>query len=253
MLYDEFKLQSRELLNQHPFNQIESKEQIITLLPHFLGLSLAFPYIQAGSQLSLVLESINANQDISHHAEITSVVGNFLCWDETGGHYIIERYGKGGLPKILETKKYFHSNLLRRDIKILTGNEIIPDFSDPTKSYLLLLIKGLSNKDPIIRCAYMVAFEIHASTIIESLWVAIKKFFFNDTNELIYFKSHVGDDDPAEAYHVDMVHKMLELIICKKEALRFQEQAISALTESLCWSSSILSFAPASTRDNNGY
>lgn len=239
MLYDVFKSQAMEALNNHPFNQLHSRDQIISLFPHFLGISLAFPYIQAGSQLSLISESIKSNQDIPSHVEITSVVGNFLCWDETGGHYVVEKFGKAGLQNILDTKKWFHSNLLRRDIEILIGRPIIPDFSGPTRNYLLSLIEGLSSIDPVIRCAYMVAFEAHAHTIIESLWTGIKRNFDHDSNELIYFKTHVGGDDPAEAYHIEMVHKMLELIVCKEEESKFQDHAMQALYESLNWSASI--------------
>lgn len=239
MLYEVFKHQSMKILNKHPFNQLHSRNQIINLFPHFLGISLAFPYIQAGSQLPLILESIKSNQDIPSHMEMTSVVGNFLCWDETGGQYIIEKFGKTGLQNILDTKKWFHSNLLRRDIEVLTGKPISPDFSEPTRSYILSLIEGLSNKDSVIRCAYMVAFEIHAHTIIESLWAGIKKYFEHDPSELIYFKAHVGGDDPAEAYHIEMVHKMLEQVVSKEEENKFQQHAMKALYESLDWSASI--------------
>ncbi|WP_115330199.1 hypothetical protein [Legionella gresilensis] len=228
-----------KMLNKHPFNQLHSRDQIITLFPHFLGISLAFPYIQAGSQLSLILDSIKSNHDIPSHVEMTSVVGNFLCWDETGGQYIIERFGKAGLQNILDTKKWFHSNLLRHDIETLTGKAVTPDFSEPTRSYLLSLIDGLSNRDAVIRCAYMVAFEMHAHTIIESLWAGIRRNFNHNSNELIYFKTHVGEDDPAEAYHIEMVHKMLELVVGKEEEDKFQHHAMTALYESLNWSASI--------------
>ena len=116
-IYDEFLAYSSKAMSDHPFSKLYSSSQIISLLPHYLGMSIAFPYLQAGSQLNLIQEVIRTNIDIPEHIEITSVIGNFLCWDETGGAYVMDKLGKPGLPEILNTKKWFHSNLLKNDIE----------------------------------------------------------------------------------------------------------------------------------------
>lgn len=238
-LYDLLLCRVEPMIKQHPFKKLNSKEQICSLLPHFLGLSIAFPYIQAGSQLNLIHKAIDENRDVSQDVELTSVVGNFLCWDETGGAYVLEKYGKAGLPKILQTHKRFHSNLLRDDIKKLTSKSVAPDFSEPTRSYLNSLKLGLSDFNPVIRCAYMVAFEIHAFAIIESLMEAICNNFEASPNELIYFTLHVGGDDAAEIYHLSMVQEMISLLIPNDKQEIFLSTAINALTENLDWAEKI--------------
>ena len=64
-LYTELNVYATEALTNHPFNELNSKSQIIALLPHYLGMSLAFPYLQAGSQLPLILGAINNNIETS--------------------------------------------------------------------------------------------------------------------------------------------------------------------------------------------
>ena len=237
--YDEFLSCAKEMLDKHPFNELNSEPQISLLLPYFLGLSMAFPYLQAGSQLKLVFDAIDKNIDISEHIEITSVVGNFLCWDETGGGYVIKKFGQSGLPKILDTKEWFHASLLRHDIERLTGKQAVPNFAEPSRSYLSSLHQGLSDNNPSVRCAYMVAFEVHAHAVIESLWRAICKNFDCKPDELAYFTFHIGGDDPAEVYHVEMVQKMVNKLIPSTEKKFFLANAIKALQENLNWCAKI--------------
>ncbi len=238
-LYDAFLELTLDSLKNHPFHQFNTKEQIIALSPHYLGLSTAFPYLQAGAQLKPILNSIHQNQDIPEHVEITSVVGNFLCWDETGGSYIKETFGMAGLSKILDTRKWFHANLLRKDLEQVLGFKIIPDFSSPTKPYLISLYEGLSASDPIVRCAYMVAFETHAKTIIEAFWHSLGRIFGCDLTQLFYFTSHIHGENAAELHHIAMVREMLDRIVSKEESKRFLSTAIQALSESLKWAEKI--------------
>ena len=185
------------------------------------------------------MEAINLNRDIAEEYEITSAVGNFLSWDETGGAYIIEKYGKAGLSKILDTRKCFHSNLLRQDLEKILGLKVSPDFSEPTKSYIFSVMQGFSNPNHVIRCANMVAFELHAKTIIEELWKGICKHFNCRADELIYFKTHVGDDDPAEEYHINMVYEMINKIVPEEQEELFLTTTTKALNDHLNWSSLI--------------
>ena len=87
-------------LKDHPFGQVSHKTSMEGILPAYLAMSLAFPYLQAGSQAAGILSAIKNNQDLDEKYEITSVVGNFLSWDETGGAHLLERHGKSGLPEI---------------------------------------------------------------------------------------------------------------------------------------------------------
>lgn len=238
-IYNIFINKADKSLKSHPFKNIESQRNIINLFPHFLALSIAFPYIQAGSQQSIIQHLIDNNEDISVTYEILSVVGHFLCWDETGGAYVLECFGKSGLMKILETKKWFHANMLREDISHITGEQIKPNFAEPTKSYLNKLILGFNNLNPVIRCAHMVAFEHHANAIIDSLWHSIGKQFKVNLNKLTYFKTHVGGDQPAEAYHMAMTKKMINYIVKAVDQDLFINTALEAIDTHLNWSGKI--------------
>ena len=228
-----------QALNLHPFKQLNSKKTIHALLPHFLGISTAFPYIQAGSQLSLILDLMKHNQDVSQAHEILAVVGNFLCWDETGGAHVLDRFGKAGLPKILQTQRWFHANMLKQDIHLITGHHVKPDFRDPTQAYLHALIQGFSDLNPVIRCAHMVAFECHAAVIIEDLWQAICRNFDVTPNTLTYFRVHVGDDQPAEAYHVAMTKQMISHIVSSSDESLFSITAKASIQIHLDWAAKL--------------
>ncbi|WP_277185697.1 hypothetical protein, partial [Caballeronia sp. BR00000012568055] len=208
-------------LRNHPFRHVSSRAALENIFPHYLAMSQAFPYLQAGAQANAVLEAIQSNKAVTRDVEITSVVGNFLCWDETGGAYIIERYGKSGLQSILDTGTWFHSNLLKKDIETLTGTVAIPDFSAPTGPYLTELFAGLGAQSAVVRCAHMVAFELHANAMIDALWESSSRCYGVDRQGLVYFQSHVGGDDPAEAYHVEMTRRMIRLIVSDEQMPMF--------------------------------
>ena len=148
--------------------------------------------------------------------ELTSVVGNFLCWDETGGHAIIRKNGNKGLVKILDSENTFHANLLKKDIVKLLGKGILPNYSEATSKYLLNLLRGLESANHIKRCAYMVSFENHAGIMIDALWQSLTNLFKIEKDDLIYFKTHVGGADPAEPYHIEMTEKMVAEIVSLK-------------------------------------
>lgn len=237
--YDLFIEKADDSLNAHPFKALKSQQSIVRLFPHFLALSVAFPYIQSGSQLPLIQNLIHTNTDVSVEHEILSVVGHFLCWDETGGANVLEFFGKPGLAKILETKKWFHANMLREDIFYITGKHVKPNFAEPTRGYLNQLINGFNHLNPIIRCAHMVAFEHHAGVIINSLWDGIVRQFEINPNQLKYFRIHVGDDDPAETYHAAMTKEMINYIVKPLDKQLFINTALEAIETHINWSKKV--------------
>lgn len=199
-------------INQHPFEEIR-KENIRSMMANYFAMSQAFPYLQSGSQKDLYYKYMEQNRPIDQELEITSVVGNFLSWDETGGLYVTLRKKMAGISEILKTDMHFHSNYLRDDLKKIFGEKIDPEYSQTTKLYLDTLYKNLSELDAVKRCATMVSFEEHANQMINSLWESLCRHFPEfDKNNFKYFYSHVGGDDPAEAYHVKMTQEMIDII-----------------------------------------
>ncbi|MBK5551298.1 MULTISPECIES: hypothetical protein [unclassified Pseudomonas] len=232
---DEAQANVRYLLDDHPFRSVHTERQVNEILPHYLAMSQAFPYLQAGSQANSILTAIKSNYEVPRSLEITSVVGNFLSWDETGGAYVMDRYGKPGLSKILDTEKWFHANLLKTDIEKLTGKPVSPEFGDPTGSYLTNLFEGLASLSAVTRCAYMVSFEMHANTMISALWDAVSSSYGVDRNQLKYFECHVGGDDPAEAYHVAMTRQMVDLLVSPEDEAQFVSDSLKAMQENINW------------------
>ncbi|BBH54554.1 hypothetical protein [Fluviispira sanaruensis] len=203
--------------SNHPFDSINI-ENMKGFMANYLAMSQAFPYLQAGSQKDLFFNYMNDNKPIDKDLEITSVVGNFLSWDETGGLFITLRKKMAGISEILKTEKYFHSNNLQDDLYMIFGQNISPYYSETTKKYLNKLYEKLSDNDSIKRCATMVSFEVHANNMITSLWDSLaNRYNFLIKNELKYFYNHVGGEDPAEQYHVKMTEEMIELIANNEE------------------------------------
>jgi hypothetical protein len=219
--------------NVHPFSFGVEKGNIEAVLSQYFAMSQAFPYLQAGSQRNIILNTMKNNEDINTMFELTSVVGNFLCWDETGGHAIVRKHGNKGLKNILDTKNTFHANMLRKDIKKLTGNNINPNYSKITRGYLIDLLTGLESLDHTTRCAYMVAFENHAGIMIDSLWGSLVKLYDIDKDSLIYFKAHVGG---AEPYHIEMTERMVSEIVTDTEIFLYQFKQAYSLNFNWCQS-----------------
>jgi hypothetical protein len=227
-------LWAKAQLGAHPFKAAMNRERLTQLLPDYFAMSQAFPYLQAGSQRDLIFDAIEANRDIPRHVELTSVVGNFLCWDETGGHNLVLKSGNAALPHILETER-FHSNLFRKDVSKLLGRPIQPNYSPTTKLYLHQLYRGLSSNDAVVRCAHMVAFELHAAEMIEALWTTLVRTFDVRADDLEYFRAHVGGDDPAERYHGEMTSRLISELVPIGGHERFLEQFESAYSLNIEW------------------
>jgi hypothetical protein len=219
----------------HPFSKEVTLENLEIVLKNYLAMSQAFPYLQAGSQKELIFHSIDRDVDVSEHIETTAVVGNFLCWDETGGHSILLEHGMTGLPIILNTKQYFHSNLLKKDIRVIFGKDLKPSYSKVTQEYLHNLYEGLSSLDSVVRCAYMVAFETHAGQMINALWESISAVCHLKNDSLSYFKTHVGGTDPAEPYHIKMTAGMIEKIVSENQIPAFLKAFEKAYALNYSW------------------
>ena len=82
----------------HPFQTLVRKDNEQAVLAHYLAMSEAFPFIQAGAYRNLILQCIKRNQGISESVEKTFVVGSFLSFDETGGNYLLRTEGISALP-----------------------------------------------------------------------------------------------------------------------------------------------------------
>jgi hypothetical protein len=197
----------------HPFSNLSDQVDLEWILANYLAMSQAFPFLLAGAQKGLIFSVMSRGEDMPPEYEMTTAVMNFLCWDETGGHQAILEQGQPGLPNILETQDRFHANLLKKDLAQIFGREIKPCYSMLTQQYLIDLFNGLASLNSIQWVAAMVAFERHAQQMIEALWTGLSLKLSINKDNLFYFKIHVGGDDPAEAYHVDLTFQMIENIV----------------------------------------
>ncbi|MDF2690781.1 MAG: hypothetical protein K0S29_636 [Gammaproteobacteria bacterium] len=227
---------------QHPFTEVSDRANYKTLLANFFAMSQAFPYLQAGSQKDVFLPYLENNQDVPEHVELTSVVGNFLCWDETGGLYPTIAQGLKALPKLLETRR-FHANILRSDCEKIFGESIRPSYSAITANYLKTLYEGLSSPCSITRVAFMVSFETHAHTMISALWETLAKKFDVPKQSLSYFGLHVGGEDPAEAYHVEMTENLISRIVGEAQKQEFDTKFKQSLELHYAWCRDIVNLS----------
>jgi len=222
----------------HPFLDGITAENVDLVAERFLAISIGFPYAQAGSQSRLLEGMVARRTGPRDSIELTTVVANFLCWDETGGHSVVLEQGNRGLPRILETGRNFHSNLLKHDLNRIFRREVLPEF-DVTGPYLLALRDALGDEDDVRRCAAMIAFERHAALVITSFWRRLTDLFGAELGaDLGYFSTHVGDDDPAETYHVSMTGGMIERIVGEADLGRFMAAFEDSFETHLKWSSS---------------
>jgi pyrroloquinoline quinone (PQQ) biosynthesis protein C len=94
----------------------------------------------------------------------------------------------------------------------------------------------LSDLNVLNRLAHMVAFEMHAGEIVESIWNALKSLYPDINNkDLLYFNIHVGGDDPAEAYHVDMTIRLLADIVSPDDKEEFLSKFKAAYGLHIDW------------------
>jgi hypothetical protein len=226
---------AREVFGPHPFQGPLRRDLLQSLLPEYLAMSQAFPYLQAASQRDGIFEAMALNHDLPEDFELTSVVGNFLCWDETGGHQVVLGKGNAGLPEILETGRNFHSNLLRQDASRILGRTVRPNYGPATRRYLQTLYRGLASPDPVRRSAQMFAFETHAAEMIRALWGSVAEATGLPREELNYFRVHVGGDDPAEAYHGEMTQRMVDRVVPPQARARFVDEYLTAYGLNVGW------------------
>ncbi|QRK10891.1 hypothetical protein JQX13_12945 [Archangium violaceum] len=210
-------------------------QNVRPLLQNFLALSQAFPYLLAGAQKELIFDAMENDRDVPVEVEITSVVGNYLCWDETGGHFTLTRHGISGLPRILETHKTFHANHLRRYIERLVGTAK-PSYSPVTREYLTDLYEGLSNSSALERCATLAAFALHGHRLVNGLWRSLTASYPDvQKEEQSYFLIHVGEDDPAEPYHIALTSGMLERLVPPAQQEEFLERFEVRYARNVAW------------------
>ncbi len=212
----------------HPFSQERRRARLDAVLTGVMALSQAFPYLQAASAKEAIFDAIATNRDLPRDVLLTSAVGAFLYWDELGGHNLALRHGNVGLPRLLEVERRHHAELFRHDASRVLGRPVTPDYTPHTRAYLMALHEGLSSPDPVRRCAFMVAFELHAGDFIESLWEWVAEASAIPREELQYFSAHVGGDDPAELYHAQMTHRLIEAIVPHSDNARFSALFLEA-------------------------
>jgi hypothetical protein len=213
--------QIEDLVNKnypvHPFTNDLTKENVETILAEYLGLCLCAPYVIGGSNNELFQNCIFSGREIDRNIEITTSVSSFLSFDETGSYDKVVNGGHKVLPNLLDTSN-FHSNMLRRDLKFLFKKDVKPIHNLYLKSYFINLSKGLSNIDDIQRCAALVALEVHSEIMILALWDSVMRVFPEvERNTLEYFFLHVGGENPAEKYHVEMTELMIKEIVPEKD------------------------------------
>lgn len=225
---------------RHPFEHGIDRRNMEPLLLAYFAMSQAFPHLQSSAQRDGIFEAIANNVDLEPAYEITSVVGNFLSWDETGGHACVLGQGNAGLPEVVRTRSQFHANILRSDLALILGrDDVAPSYGPETRSYLMKLHDGLASPDAVRRCATMVAFELHAARMIDALWGSLSDLTGLPRERLQYFAVHVGGADPAEAYHVEMVSRMIDALVPAEASEHFFACFRKAYDDNVNWCESI--------------
>jgi hypothetical protein len=245
-IYEQLVTIANQEFGSHPFTRVINKAQLESILPEHFAISLAFRYLQAAAQKDVIFDAIHENRNVSEEMEMMNAVANFLTWDESGGNTVLLSYGKAGLPSILDTHRWFHSNILRADAIKILGHPISPHFSVATRQYLVTLYQGLASADAIQRCAYMVAFELHAAILIDSLWKATSAITNLPRQELRYFDLHVGGNDPAEKYHVEMTMHLIDRVVPSRKHALFLWEFRNAFQLNFNWCNALVQQPTAS-------
>lgn len=240
LLIDRLRTTARALAPEHPFKRSVTHQNARSVMGKYLGMSQAFPYLQAGAYVGLIRNAMKKNCSISPDVEKTFVAGSFLCWDETGGHHLVSAQGNGALPKALDTEQHFHSRLLERDLVEIFGQPVPPNYCPSTRAYLIKLSDKLGSPNKVTRVAMMVSFEMHAETMLLALWDSISKITMIPKDELTYFQTHVGGDDPAEAYHVALTQRLVKELVSSSEEGRFEKQFAKLYQLNLNWCQAIV-------------
>lgn len=224
----------------HPFLKGVNEQNVRNVLSDYAAMSQLFPYMQAKAIGDVALNSLLIRNQIGKAVDQTAACGAFLVSDEFGVHHLACTEGNAGLPKILDTKDNFHFQMLLKDARRLFGEEVQPNYSPTTMSYMNNLLKLLSSDNDVDRVAAMSAFETHAEQMITALWTRLVEIFPSvDKDSLDYFRIHVGGDDPAEEYHVAMTTKMITEIVPDAEAPRFANAFEDAYRLNYDWCNAI--------------
>ena len=224
----------------HPFTHQISRNNSERVMGRYYAMSQAFPFIQAGAYKDLVLRAISQQIPLTEEVEKTFTVGAFLCSDETGSHYLLQKQGMAALPNILDTKAGFHANLLKKDLEFIFGHPVGPDYCENTQIYLTRLMENLGAESKLKRGAMMVAFEMHAERMIQELWGSLTRELDLKKKDLGYFEAHVGGDDPAEAYHVALTQRLVQdLVLSPKEREDFTKLFIESYAMNIQWCEAI--------------
>lgn len=231
-----------EHFNHHPFTTQISGDNLRGVLADYATMSQLFPYIQAKAIGDVGMNAARVRNRISNAIEVTTAVCAFLVSDETGVYNIACSEGNPGLEKILQTGKNFHFQFLMQDIQRIIGAYIEPSYSEETMRYMEELLADLSSQDDVKRCATMVGFEAHAERMITALWERISEICPEiNKDELIYFRTHVGGEDPAEPYHVAMTSGMVETTVPIERRAEFLAEFKKAYQLNFDWCKSISS------------
>jgi hypothetical protein len=81
----------------------------------------------------------------------------------------------------------------------------------------------------------MLGFEMHANDMITALWESISTRYQVNKNKLAYFHTHVGGDDPAEAYHVLMTSELIKKLVPEDRNQEFIDMTIEAYQLNYDW------------------
>lgn len=228
----------------HPFADSLDLARLEDILPDYFGMSQGFRYVIAAAQKDVLFEAMSENKGLSREVELMNAVANFLMWDETGGIALNLSESKQRLPDILDLSR-LHSELLRTDAEQILGHTIVPQFSPVTRRYLTELYRGLGSTDVVVRCAHMVAFELHAGAMIDALWGSIAAVSALPREQLQYFALHVGGDDPAEVYHVEVTQRLIEHVVPPSQRERFRASFLSAYALHIDWCRALVERAPS--------
>jgi hypothetical protein len=230
----ELEAMVNEAFGRHPFATALDLPRLEKLLPDYLAMSQGFRYVLAAAQKDAFFDAMSENRGVSDKIEMMNSVANFLMWDETGGCDLNLAESKSKLPELLDLRR-LHSELLRADAEKLLGHPITPHFSAATHRYLTALYRGLASTDEVVRCAHMVAFELHAGAMIDSLWASIASVTTVPPDELRYFAMHVGGNDPAELYHVEMTQRLIDRVVPASRRESFRASFLDAYAIHVNW------------------
>lgn len=221
---------------EHPFASGITKENAQKVMCKYLAMSQAFPFIQSSAYAPLIKQFLANNEELPEAFNKTFAVAMFLCNDEMGSHHILSNGGNKRLPEILQTEGQTHANMLKKDLLTLFGKPCKPDVCPVTMKYLMDLMESLGSDNIEEMVASMVAFENHAHHMIQAVWDRIHELYPHvDKESLEYFKIHVGGDDPAEAYHVQMTEQLILETKASVNTDRFMKHMIKQYTLSANW------------------